>query len=102
MSLEERRLLDGGLEPEQLRWRRWVLETDCRGDSFVFRQEYPSNAEEAFLTSGRPTFDQERMQVLLAQCRAREPVWRGRLDNQNSRHEGDGLASLGEGEKDAG
>jgi hypothetical protein len=42
---------------EQLAWRRRKIHTDLNGDEDLFRQEYPSNPEEAFLTSGRPRFD---------------------------------------------
>lgn len=41
----------------QLAWRRWKIANDCGGSLDTFRQEYPSNPEEAFLTSGRPRFD---------------------------------------------
>jgi hypothetical protein len=42
---------------EQLQWRRWAITNKCEGDPRVFKQEYPSTAEEAFLVSGRPRFD---------------------------------------------
>lgn len=45
------------LEDEQLVWRRWAIRNNCGGDVEKFKQEYPSNDEEAFLTSGRPRFD---------------------------------------------
>lgn len=44
------------LEDSQLVWRRWAIRNNCGGDVERFRQEYPSNDEEAFLTSGRPRF----------------------------------------------
>ncbi len=61
----ERRALDEGiefegefvrLEPEQLAWRRRKIRE--KGDERVFRQENPSTAEEAFLVSGSPFFDE--------------------------------------------
>lgn len=45
------------LDNEQLEWRRWCIKNNCSGDIEQFQQEYPINAEEAFLTSGRPVFD---------------------------------------------
>lgn len=42
---------------EQLNWRRWAIRNKCQGDVELFRQEYPSTPEEAFIASGRPVFD---------------------------------------------
>lgn len=61
----ERELMDKlGLTPEQLSWRRWTIRTDCAGDEAFFRQEYPTFPEEAFLTTGRPYFDNEKIMLL--------------------------------------
>jgi len=43
------------LSDEQLYWRRMKI-VELNGDGDLFRQEYPSTAKEAFLTSGRPVF----------------------------------------------
>lgn len=40
-----------GLDNEQLAWRRAKINNDFRGDDRLFKQEYPSNADEAFLVS---------------------------------------------------
>lgn len=61
-----------GLEPEQMAWRRWCIRTNCHGDKRVFQQEYPSTPEEAFLFSGTPFFDNEKLLLRLAA--APEPV----------------------------
>ena len=42
---------------EQLNWRRWAIANKCLGDINIFKQEYPINDQEAFLSSGRPKFD---------------------------------------------
>jgi len=42
---------------EQLNWRRYTIRNKCGGDEATFMQEYPSNDDEAFLTTGRPVFD---------------------------------------------
>ncbi len=56
-----------GLTYQQLHWRRRKIADDLNGDEETFKQEYPSNPEEAFLASGRPRFDLkavERMPVV--------------------------------------
>jgi hypothetical protein len=45
------------LRLEQLQWRRWCIENNCEGSIDRFHQEYPSNPEQAFISSGRPRFD---------------------------------------------
>ncbi len=66
-----------GLDEEQLAWRRWCIRNNCAGDGRVFRQEYPSCPDEAFLTSGQSVFDNDK-----AACRrqnAPQPIARGRF-----------------------
>jgi hypothetical protein len=46
---------------EQLNWRRWCIRNKCKGSLDTFRQEYPSNPEEAFLFSGRPRFSHSHL-----------------------------------------
>lgn len=46
-----------GLDDEQLAWRRWCIATQCQGDEDLFRQEYPSSPDEAFIATGRCVFD---------------------------------------------
>jgi len=41
---------------EQIKWRRWIIRNNCQGDVENFRQEYPSNEEEAWISGGRPRF----------------------------------------------
>lgn len=41
---------------EQLNWRKYTIANKCEGDETLFMQEYPSTAEEAFISSGRPKF----------------------------------------------
>lgn len=41
---------------EQLNWRKYTVQNKCQGDEILFMQEYPSTAEEAFISSGRPKF----------------------------------------------
>lgn len=44
------------LSNDQMAWRRWVLNTDLRGDVGKFQQEYPSNPEEAFQAKTNAAF----------------------------------------------
>ena len=73
---EERELMERyALTEGQLQWRRWCIANNCGGDLDMFRQEYPSNADEAFLHSGTGVFDNE--QVILRRETAPEPIRRG-------------------------
>lgn len=58
------------LDDEQLFWRRWCIKNNCGGDERIFRQEYPSCPDEAFLTSGQSVFNNEQV----AQRRANAPA----------------------------
>ncbi|UED70685.1 DNA packaging protein [Brevibacillus sp. HD3.3A] len=49
------------LSLEQMKWRRSTIKNKCDGDVQQFQQEYPSFPEEAFLVSGRSSFDQEQL-----------------------------------------
>ena len=55
-----------GVSLECLKWRRWTLANKCNGDIDVFRREYPSTDEEAFLYSrGKAVFNIPMLQHLL-------------------------------------
>lgn len=62
-----------GINDCHLQFRRWTIQNKCGGDPKVFQQEYPSNAEEAFIASGRPVFD---AMAVLAKKRALEDAQR--------------------------
>lgn len=47
------------LSLEQLSWRRWCIKNNCGGDEQQFKQEYPINPQEAFISSGNCVFDKE-------------------------------------------
>jgi hypothetical protein len=53
------------LDDGQLAWRR--IEVGKNGLE-LFRQEYPSWPDEAFLTTGRPVFNQDQLADLLRSC----------------------------------
>jgi hypothetical protein len=46
-----------GATLEHLNWRRFAIVDEFDGDEELFKQEYPSTPEEAFLVSGRPVFN---------------------------------------------
>ncbi|HLG99845.1 MAG TPA: hypothetical protein VKX49_26280 [Bryobacteraceae bacterium] len=50
-----------GATLEQLHWRRWKIRTSFNGRVEDFHQEYPTTAEEAFLSSGRPALDHKAL-----------------------------------------
>ena len=68
-SAEERESLERGLDAveqdllarypgkitlEHLKWRRYTIANDFDGDADLFKQEFPTTEEEAFLMAGRP------------------------------------------------
>ncbi len=62
---EEKELADRfGLSHAQLFWRRRTIANKCDGDIDTFNQEYPDCPEVAFLTSGRPVFDNVKIAAL--------------------------------------
>lgn len=59
---EEERLAElHGLDDGQLMFRRRKI---AQNGIDLFKQEYPSTAEEAFLTTGRPVFNPEQLSVM--------------------------------------
>ena len=51
-----------GLTIEQIKWYVWTLKNDCNGDWRMMRQENPTSPEEAFISTGSPVFDNEKIQ----------------------------------------
>lgn len=49
------------LTNDQLEWRRWCIRNNCQGDIEQFKQEYPANPEEAFISTGRCIFDKDEI-----------------------------------------
>lgn len=80
-----------GLDEEQLAWRRWCIENNCGGDVQIFRQEYPSCPQEAFLSTGSCLFDKDILMARLAQVSAPKR----RLEFSFSETESGGLCLLG-------
>ena len=59
---------------ENLHWRRQCIKTQCQNDLRKFHQEFPSNARQAFVTTGRSVFDLDVLtdMVLSSEKRQRE------------------------------
>ena len=74
---EERRLKElYNLSNEQLAWRRWKIK-DLGGDENLFKQEYPSCPEEAFISTGTNYFGtdgKEKIIQRIEQIRKDEPL----------------------------
>lgn len=63
---EEPRLIETfGCTPEQLNWRRHTIVDKCEGKLPLFKQEYPSSPEEAFVGSGKHVFSIEFVSQML-------------------------------------
>jgi hypothetical protein len=78
--------LDGGLDereerlrdrfnvsPGQIAWRRYWIRARMAGDSDRFDQEYPESADIAFLSSGRPFFDNEVVSERIDELEVEKP-----------------------------
>lgn len=66
-----------GLTYEQLNWRKYTIQNKCQGDDILFMQEYPSTAEEAFISSGRPKFNIRSLREY--QTKTKAPLMTGYL-----------------------
>lgn len=75
-TFEEEELVEKyDLDDEQLMFRRVEIAKNGRD---LFMQEYPCTAEEAFLNSGRPVFNPDQINEMLAN--ACEPLYRGAFE----------------------
>lgn len=59
---------------EHLHWRRWAIGAKTLGDLEKFHQEYPSNPEEAFLSTGRRVFKADVMRHVMREAERQDPV----------------------------
>ena len=66
---EERLVRNLGVDWDCLKWRRWCIRARCGGKVEVFHVEYPSTPEEAFIASGRPRFNNEKVRVFIDKAR---------------------------------
>lgn len=60
-SYEKMLISTYNLTLEQVKWYRWTLNNDCNGDINMMKQENPSFPAEAFISTGSPVFDVEKI-----------------------------------------
>ena len=84
---EEDGLRQQGVTDEQLTWRRYAINNRCGGDVELFHQEFPANAAESFLHSGRPRFDTAILARWKRSCVP--PIWEGTIDIRGQLVEGE-------------
>ena len=72
-----------GLRLGHVSYRRRTIATECQGDSRLFDQEYPSNEEDCWLSSGRLRFDGQGIGNIRSMVAAARPD-RGMLDAQDN------------------
>lgn len=62
---------------EQLTWRRWCIANNCGGDEEQFKQEYPINPEEAFISTGKCYFNKLNVVKRIQEVRNVKPIMQG-------------------------
>lgn len=78
LTKEERELQKTyGLTLEQLTWRRWCIANNCGNDIDQFKQEYPINPEEAFISTGKCYFDKQNIINRIQEIKDIKPVKQG-------------------------
>lgn len=55
------------LTRQQLAWRRWKVD-QLNGNVDIFNEQFPSNAEEAFIVSGNPVWSPSLLKKYLVHC----------------------------------
>lgn len=66
-----------GLTLEQLTWRRWCIANNCGNDIEQFKQEYPINPEEAFISTGKCYFEQDNIVKRIQEVKDIKPEKQG-------------------------
>ena len=64
--------------PENMKWRRYMIDGNCQGDLNIFHQEYPSYAREAFVASGRSAFDSNALSQIYFEAEEFRKITPGR------------------------
>ena len=57
------------LSAAQIKWYRWKLRNDCNGSVDLMKQENPSYPKEAFLSTGRPVFPVQKVEMRLEELK---------------------------------
>lgn len=69
---------------EQLAWRRWAIEQECKKSRLNFDQDYPRSWQTAFLSSGNLRFNQSGMANIRKRLAAVVPMY-GIVEEQKRR-----------------
>ncbi len=69
-----------GVTLEQLTWRRWCIANNCGNDEEQFKQEYPINPEEAFISTGKCYFNKENIIKRIQEVKDIKPKKQGYFD----------------------
>jgi hypothetical protein len=79
LDQEEQELVElYGADFEQISWRRWAIPNRVQGYVDKFHQEYPTNPEEAFVSTGDPAFLPGEMKA--AESTLRKPKFMGSVE----------------------
>jgi hypothetical protein len=79
LDQEEQQLVElHGADLEQVSWRRWAIPNRCQGYVDKFHQEYPTNPEESFVSTGDPAFLPGEMKA--AESTLRKPRFMGSVE----------------------
>lgn len=79
LDAEEQELVElYGADLEQVSWRRWAIPNRCQGYVDKFHQEYPTNPNEAFVSTGDPAFLPGEMKA--AESTLRKPKFMGSVE----------------------
>ena len=62
---------------DQLTWRRWCIKNNCGGDEEQFKQEYPINPLEAFISTGTCFFNKEIIINRINKIENKKPLKQG-------------------------
>lgn len=73
------------LDNDQIMWRRYAIRNLCGNDLDKFRQEYPSTPEEAFIMTGSPVFDLQKVMAHLEEVA--DPVYIGAFSEMGNFYE---------------
>jgi len=72
-----------GLDDDQIYWRRFTIANECRGELNLFNQEHPTKPEDAFLGTGNPVFDNEKLNNLKPTMKDPQIRYRCQISTRN-------------------
>jgi len=78
------------LDDEQMYWRRFTITNECRNSISRFNQEHPTTPEDAFLGTGNPVFDNEKLLKLKEAAPQPKARYRCQISTKNWMAENEG------------